>query len=213
MRLATVMPINLKDTDVAMTTLICRIGVKFKRCRPMTQARLTRGITTTSLLFPLGLSIQLAILHRFYPPPVLMYVMDESYPFFAPVLVPSVPLLSGGERVGGLTGRYGCRSTTFTAATTTRGHRHHLHRRGVLVSIRNDENSADLTKSFQELSRLPVLVNSGYLLGSFSLLVRARSHFRIISKKISLLLCFLFFFLLEVWRLLFFSFLFRLFFD
>lgn len=104
MRLAIAMPINLKDTNVAITTLICRIGVKFKRYKPMTQAHLTRGITTTSLLFLLGLSIQLAILHRFYPQPVLMYVMDESYPFFAPVLVPSVPLLSGGEGVGELTG-------------------------------------------------------------------------------------------------------------
>lgn len=173
MRLATAMLINLKDTDVAMTTLICRIGIKFKRCKPMTQARLTRGITTTSLLFPLGLSIQLAILHRFYPPPVLMYVMDESYPFFAPVLVPSVPLLSGGERVGGwregtaVAGPPPLQPPPPPGATATTS---------IVVgfvSIRNDENSADLTKSFQELSRLPVLVNSGYLLGSFSLLVRA----------------------------------------
>lgn len=92
------MPENLKSTDVTMMTLICRIGVKFKRCKPMTRAHLTRGITTTFLLFPLGRSS--LRYSRFYPQPVVIYVMDESYPFFAPVLVPSVPLLSGGEGVG-----------------------------------------------------------------------------------------------------------------
>lgn len=155
---------NLKSTHVAMTTLICRIGVKFERCKPMTRVHLTRGITTT-FLFPLGRSS--SRYSRFYPQSVVIYVMDESYPFFAPVLVPSVPLLSGGEGVG--VGDIAVAGppppgTTATTSIVAVG----------LVPIRNDENSADLTKSFQELSRrLPVLVNSGYLLGSFSFLVRA----------------------------------------
>lgn len=67
-------------------------------------------------------------------------------------------------------------------------------------SIRNDEDSADLTKSFQELSRrLPVLVNSGHRLRSFSLLNRAGipllDYFEILIILFLLLLLLLFFLL------------------
>jgi len=67
-------------------------------------------------------------------------------------------------------------------------------------SIRNDEDSADLTKSFQELSRrLPVLVNSGHRLGSFNSLNRVEiplpDYFEIlISSSSSSLFLLLFFF-------------------
>lgn len=173
MRLVTAMPINLKDTDVTMTTPICRIGVKFKRCKPMTQEHLTRGITTTSLLFPLGLSIQLAILHRFYPQPVphIRHGRELPLPCASTCsLCASVKWRRkswGGWREGiAVAGPPSLQppppGTTATTSIIVG-----------FVSIRNDENSADLTKSFQELSRLPVLVNSGYLSGSFSLLVRA----------------------------------------
>lgn len=109
-------------------------------------------------------------------------------PSFTPVLLPSVPLLSKGG--GGIGGRKVLPLVyiTFTAATTL----NHYHPQPLPLpsitattstsswssSIRNDEDSADLTKSFQELSRrLPVLVNSGHRLGSFSSLNRAGTPF------------------------------------
>lgn len=131
--------------------------------------RVSRGGLPPSLFFLLP--DPLARYSRFYPP----YVMSARVtPSFTPVLLPSVLLLSGGE--GGVGGRKVLPllysplqppppATTTTCTTSTSSWS---------SSIRNDEDSADLTKSFQELSRrLPVLVNSGHWLGSLGSLNRA----------------------------------------
>lgn len=141
---------------------------KFKRRKPMT--RVSRGGLPPSLFFLPPDS--LARYSRFYPP----YVMSARVtPSFTPVLLPSVLLLSGGG--GGVGGRKVLPllysplqpppppATTTTCTTSTSSWS---------SSIPNDEDSADLTKSFQELSRrLPVLVNSGHRLGSLDSLNRA----------------------------------------
>lgn len=144
--------------------LICRIGVKFKRYKPMTRAHLTQGITTHHLTPFSSRPIQLAILQILST--ACRHVRHERE---LPLLCVSTCSLCAsvkqwkGEGVGVANGKIlpspppppppppGATATVTTSVVAVG-----------LVSIRNDENSADLTKSFQELSRrLPVLVNSG----------------------------------------------------
>lgn len=144
---------------MTMTTLICRIGVNSRDCKPMTRAQLCPGgITTTSPLF--SSSIQLAILQILSTACRHVHHGREL-----PLLCDSTCSLcvsvkwrrkSRGWRREGIAVPGPPPSQPPPPGATTSivvvG----------LVSIRNDEDSADLTKSFQELSRrLPVLVNSG----------------------------------------------------
>lgn len=100
---------------------------KFKRRKPMT--RIFRGELPPPLLplFPLW-PIQRAILQILST--AFVYVMGESYPFFTPVLLPSVSLLSRGGR-GGVVGTCMCgeRKTLLVHHLYShRCHRHHHHR-------------------------------------------------------------------------------------
>lgn len=108
----------------------------------------------------------------FYPPTcVFVYVARarESYPFFPRHFF---SLLSGGgvrqrQRQGIAAGPPPLQPPPPPSSTSPPPPPTPPPRRD--SSIRNDENSADLTKSFQELSRrLSVLVNSGYRLASLS---------------------------------------------
>lgn len=177
--------------------------------------RVSRGELPPSLFFlP---SDSLARYSRFYPP----YVMSARVtPSFTPVLLPSVLLLSGGG--GGVGGRKVLPllysplqppppppATTTTCTTSASSWS---------SSIRNDEDSADLTKSFQELSRrLPVLVNSGHRLGSLDSLNRAGTplpdYFRGSYFSFSFSCTFFFFFFLPLLKCEFFLFLFVRHFD